>query len=462
VAVNRTGGAAANQVSFRSSTASTRPATTRISARAVPMAVGVNGYRYAFHIALDGNGVNGLEGLAGVCLFLFNPADNSYAYKIKYYDGIAAGHAVGLNPSATVGFLGNAGQHLLFYDARTLDEIGRVSTLRFEPCETSLQGSTHLVWLNEREFITSIGKYFYQFDVNDLEKGRRITPHNVLLPHAMKFTASRRYLCYGSMDSPRHGEARHVGVLDMKTAEASIIDLPATCWHVLPHATDDAFYGVSFRVLPGDNVDYHEWAMAFLKEYAFEIDAAEKHVRRHWAAGREVPAHINSDMTLSDTELIFCNGGSQSIVLIDLESFAKFRMIDERPDLAEAAQRPREVSTQVFDVLARGNVFTNSRHLLGALRVSRFSLLDSVYACQLSPDQSLLFTANRGLNHITIYDYPSTDLRLRIPMPPLQDYIPYLTPMSDPRLGFHHSSLIDLQAPRHRRPPSEGRHPGTN
>ena len=92
-------------------------------------------YSYAFHIALDGNGINGLEGLAGVCLLLFNPIDNSYAYKIRYYDGVAAGHAVGLNPSGTLGFLGNAGQHLLFYDARTLDEIGRISTLRFEPAE---------------------------------------------------------------------------------------------------------------------------------------------------------------------------------------------------------------------------------------------------------------------------------------------------------------------------------------
>ncbi len=410
---------------------------------------GLNGYRYAFHIALDGNGINGLEGLAGVCVFGFNPADDSYAYKIKYYDGIAAGHAVGLNPSARIGFLGNAGQHLLFYDAQTLEEVGRISTLRFEPVETSLQGSTHLVWLNDREFITSIGKFFYQFDVNDLAKGRKVAEHKVMLPHAMKLTASRRYLCYGSMDNPRFGrdgEAKHVGVLDMKSCETTIVPLPATCWHVLPHPTADTFYGVSFRVFPGDNIDYHEWGMAFLKEYAFEIDAGEKQIRRHWAAGREVPAHINSDMTLSSTELIFCNGGSQSIVLIDLESFAKFRIIDERPDLAATLERPREVSTQVYDVLARGNVFTNTRHFLGALRVSRFSLLDSVYACQLSPDQSLLFTANRGLNHITIYDYPSTDLRLRVAMPPLQDYIPYLTPLSDPRLGFHHSVLIDLQS----------------
>ena len=401
-------------------------------------------YRYAFHIALDGNGINGLEGLAGVCLFLFDPEDNRYAYKIKYYDGIAAGHAVGLNPSATIGFLGNAGQHLLFYDAKTLEELGRISTLRFEPVETSLQGSTHIVWLNNREFITAIGKFFYRFDVNHLEKGERIGCHSVMLPHAMKLTASKRYLCYGSMDNPRLGEARHVGVMDMKSGEVSTVLLPATCWHVLPHATDDVFYGVSFRVLPGDNIDYHEWAMAFLKEYAFEIDAAEKQVRRHWSAGREIPAHINSDMTLSDKELIFCNGGSQSIVLIDLKSFASFRIIDERPDLTTSLERPREMATQVFDVLARGNVFTNTRHFLGALRVSRFSLLDSVYACQLSKDQGLLFTANRGLNHITIYDYPSTTRRLRVQMPPLQNYVSFLTPLSDPRLGFHHSCLVDL------------------
>ena len=401
-------------------------------------------YTYAFHVALDGNGINGLEGLAGVCLFLFNPADNSYAYKITYYDGIAAGHAVGLNPSGTIGFLGNVGQHLLFYDAFTLDEISRISTLRFERIDNSLQGSTHLVWLNDREFITAIGPNFYQFDVYDLAKGRVVSPHNVLLPHALKLTKSGRYLCYGSMDHPRHGEARHVGVLDMKTGDTTTIGLPATCWHVLPHATDDAFYGVSFRVLPGDNIDYQEWAMAFLKEYAFEIDAAGKHVRRHWAAGREVPAHINSDMTLSSTELIFCNGGSQSIVLIDLESFAKFRIIDEHPDIAASLSHPREVATQVYDVLARGNVFTNTRHFLGALRVSRFSLLDSVYACQLSADQSLLFTANRGLNHITIYDYPSTAMRLRVLMPPLQNYVPFVSPLSDPRLGFHHSTLVRI------------------
>lgn len=407
--------------------------------------MGIKGYPYAFYIALDGNGVNGLEGMAGVCLFLFNPADNSYAFKITYYDGVAAGHAVAINPAGTVGFLGNAGQHLLFFDARTLCEVGRVSTLRFEPTSTSLQGSTHLVWLDDTNFITAIGDNFYRFSLGDLYQAERLGPHGVMLPHAMKLTTSGRYLCYGSMDNPRFGrdgEAKHVGVWDTRTCQATAVPLPTTCWHVLPHATADTFYCVSFRVAPQDYVDYHDWGMAFLKEYVFEIDAAETRVLRHWTTGRETPAHINSDMTLSDGELIFCNGGSQSIVCIDLESFAGFRIIDERPDLRTAMEHPREMATQLYDAFARGNFFTNTRHFLGALRVSRFTLLDSVYACQLSRNQRLLFTANRGLNHITIYGYPSAEIRLRVKMPELHDYVPHLSPIADPRLGFHHSTLI--------------------
>ena len=409
------------------------------------MTLSVRGYPLAFYIALDGNGINGLEGMAGVCLFLFDPKTNRYAYKLTYYDGIAGGHAVSINPSGAVGFLGNAGQHLLFYDAKTLEETARISTLRFEPTLASLQGSTHLVWLSDREFITPIGEHFYQFSLDRLEEPERLGPHRVKLPHAMKLTHSGRYLCYGSMDSPvggRAGEARHVGVLDMQTGDTRVVSLPATCWHVVAHECEDIFYCVSFRVEPQDYLNYQEWAIAFLKEYAFEIDAAEGRVVRHWSAGREIPAHINSDITLSKSELIFCNGGSQSVVLLDRESFAHFRIIDECPDLAEQFRRPREVATQIFDTFTRGSFFTNSRHFLGAFRVSRFALLDSIYACQLSADQNLLFTANRGLNHITIYDYPSTDLRLRVAMPEIQEYFPWIGANADPRLGFHHSVLL--------------------
>jgi hypothetical protein len=147
-------------------------------------------------------------------------------------------------------------------------------------------------------------------------------------------------------------------------------------------------------------------------------------------------------MTLSDTEVIFCNGASQSIVLLDRASLARYRIIDERPDLVTQLAHPRELGTQIYDTFARGNVFTNSRHFFGAMRVSRFSLLDSIYACQLNREQSLLFTANRGLNHITVYDYPSTQLRFRVPMPEIQEYLIWIEPNADPRLGFHHGYLL--------------------
>ncbi len=402
-------------------------------------------YPYAFHIALDGNGINGLEGLAGVCNFFFDPIDNSYAFKVKYHNGMAGGHAVSISPERNYGYLGTAGQHLMLYDPVTLDEYERISTLGFEKNDSSIRGSTHVAWINNEEFIAAIGDFFYLFNVNNLSKGRKLGPHKLMLPHSMKFTKSGRYLCYGSMDNPAHGkngEAKMVGVWDMETGKATRIDLPATCWHLMPHPTKDIFYAISFRVLPQDHVDYHKWAMAFFKEYAFEIDAKEKKVKRHWACGREIPSHINSDVTISDTELIFCNGGSHSIVFIDLETFSDFRIIDELPNLQEVMDHKRTMATTVYDCLTRGSFFGSNQHFMSALRISRFRLMDSVHACQLSKDQTLLFTANRGLNHITIYDYPSLEKRLRVQMPDIQEYVPFFGKMADPRLGFHHSYLL--------------------
>ena len=402
-------------------------------------------YPYAFHVALDGNGINGLEGRAGLCIFLFDPADNSYAYNIRYHDGIGGGHATTVDPTGSIGFLGNAGQHILLYDTRTGQELDRVSTLRFEIPDSSLRGSTHAVWLDERRFVTSVGDHLYLFDSQSLTNPEPLARHGMAIVHGMQQTASGRYIVFGAMDNPargRRGEAREMGILDTTTGAIRRVKLPATCWHTVPHRTHDLFYGVSFRVHPNERVDYHEWAIAYLREYAFEVDAATGQVVRHWSAGRDIPAHINSDLTISDQELIFCNGASQTIVMIRLDDFATYRIIDERPNLRGQLANRRQVRTQVYDVLARGGLFTQTQHLLGAMRVSRFTFVDSVHACKLSADQRLLFTANRGLNHITIYDYPSNAIRLRVKMPDIQEYIP-MSRHADPRLGFHHGHLVD-------------------
>jgi hypothetical protein len=402
----------------------------------------VEDYPYAFHIALDGNGLNGLEGRAGVCIFRYDPVTGDYGYTIEYFDGMAGGHAVSVSPDRRVGFLGNTGQHLMFYDTRTLDEIERISTLRFEATDSSIKGSTHVAWMNETQAVAPIGESLWQVDLNRLGKAERLGEHGVKAPHAIKTSASGRYLVYGGMDHPGRGEACEVGIFDLHTRTSRRVVLPATCWHVVAHPSEDRFYALSFRVQPQHGRDYHEWGMARFKEYVFEIDAEKGQVLRHWSAGQDVPAHINSDVCISDTELIYCNGGSGTIMMIDLDSFTSYRMIDERPGVFKQLRAGRQAARNTVDALARGSVVTNSDQFLNSMRVSRGSLVDSVYACQISADQSLLFTANRGLNSITIYNYPDNSIRLRVKMPQLQDFDDRLRWWGDPRLGFHHSTLI--------------------
>ncbi|MEU4746559.1 hypothetical protein AB0G02_39720, partial [Actinosynnema sp. NPDC023658] len=114
----------------------------------------------------------------------------------------------------------------------------------------------------------------------------------------------------------------------------------------------------------------------------------------------------------------------------------------ERADLLDQVKAGRQAARQVLDVLTRGSALASTKHFLAALRVSRGTLIDGVYACQLSADQTLLFTANRGLNTITVYDYPACTVRLRVKMPDLHEHVDGLRPWSDPRLGFHHGALI--------------------
>ena len=405
-------------------------------------------YPYAFHVALDGNGLNGLEGRAGVCLFQYDPVTGDHAYKASYFPGASGGHAPSVDPSRRIGFLGNTGQHLLFYDPATLEEADRVSTLRFEVPDTTIKGSTHLVWLDDTQFITSIGEHLWRFDVNRLTKAEQVAPHGLKVPHAMKRTASGRYIVYGGMDHPTRGEAREVGVLDTVTGLVRRIELPTTCWHVVCHPVLDVFYAISFRVTPADRSDWEHWGMAWLRQYAFEIDAEEGRVVRHWAADRDVPAHINSDVTISDSELIFCTGGSHTVVLVDLLTLSHHRLVDEHPGALEGLALTRQSMASVADSFMRGNFFSNSQAYAASLRVSRGALVDGIYACQLSADQTLLFTANRGQNHITVYDYPSLEARDRVVMPELQEIDTGLPPWGDPRLGFHHSYLVSPENAR--------------
>lgn len=397
---------------------------------------------YEYYIALDGSGLNGLEGRAGMCVFRYNPSTGQYNFDVKYYAGMAGGHAVSISPDRKIGFLGNTSQHLMFYDTATLKEISRISTLRFESTDSSIKSSTHSVWLNDSEIVVAIGDSLWKANIRELENAKRLGKHGVKVPHAMKLSASRRYIVYGGMDHPMQGEACEVGIFDLENNTARNIVLPATCWHVVCDPEHDRFYALSFRVIPQNGYDYHEWGIHQFKEYAFEIDIETGQVLRHWSAGQDVPAHVNSDVCISDKELIYCNGASGTIMMIDRSDFSSYRILDVRPSLGARLRAARQSIQTLIDAITRASIVTNGHHHMRALRVSRGTLLDSVYGCQLAADQSLLFTANRGLNEITIYNYPENTVRLKVQMPELQKFDNSLGWWSDPRLGFHHSVLL--------------------
>jgi hypothetical protein len=120
----------------------------------------------------------------------------------------------------------------------------------------------------------------------------------------------------------------------------------------------------------------------------------------------------------------------------------RHRIVDEHPGSLESWAYPRQSLTTVGESLMRANVLSNANLFAESFRVSRGSLIDGIYACQLSADQTLLFTANRGQNHVTVYDYPSLTVRDRVVMPELGEIDGSLSDWADPRLGFHHSYLV--------------------
>src|SRR5438093_2497360 len=155
---------------------------------------------FDFFIALDGHGLNGFEGYAGVARLRCDPDADRWEPEVKFFDGVAGGHAVQLSPSGTVGFLGNLSQQLVFFDPRTLEETARYSTLRFRAPALFYESQTHVVWLDEDRFVTAIGPEFWRFSLRDLEHPEPIGAHGVTLQHAIKRSPSGKYLFYGAMD----------------------------------------------------------------------------------------------------------------------------------------------------------------------------------------------------------------------------------------------------------------------
>jgi hypothetical protein len=181
---------------------------------------------FDYFIALDGNGLNGFEGFAGIARLRCDPDRDRWDVAVRFYDGVAGGHALQIAPGGGVGFLGNLSQQLLFFDPETLDERARYSTLRFFAPDVFYASQTHVAWTSDRTFITAIGPDFHELSLDDLAHPRKLGPHGVAIPHALKRSPSGRYLFYGAMDHDERGYACCAGIFDLVTREHSFLHTP--------------------------------------------------------------------------------------------------------------------------------------------------------------------------------------------------------------------------------------------
>jgi hypothetical protein len=400
------------------------------------------GSDFDFLIALDGNGLNGFEGFGGVAKLSCAPARDRFDVSVKYFDGLAGAHATQIAPGGEIAFLGNLSQTLLFYDPRTLEEVTRVSTLRFAAPAVVYESQTHVAWLSPRRFVTPIGEHFWLFEMDDLEHPTRIGRHGVTLPHALKRSPSGRYLFYGAMDHERHGFAHQAGIFDLESGSARVVSLPATVWHLGVHPTEDVFYAPSQQCRPQDG-SFNEYVIADLKNYLFEIDGASATVTRHLSIPKELPGALTSDVVVTEDEVLWNVCAPGVIARVSLDDFRRVTYVDERPTRLRELLGARSAAGNLLEALARANVLLQPNLLVKAIRASRGQLLDGSYALGLSPDRRLLLSAHRGLNEVIVYEYPSMRVQRRVPFPPLRKFFPeHFGVLADPRLGFHHGAVM--------------------
>ena len=397
---------------------------------------------FDFFIALDGHGLNGFEGFAGIARLRCDPAHDRWEPEVKFYDGIAGGHATQLSPSGAVGFLGNLSQQLLFFDPRTLDEVARFSTLRFRAPKLFYESQTHVVWLDDDRFVTAIGDAFWQFSLRDLEHPAELGAHGVTLPHAIKRAPSGRYLAYGAMDVDGRF-ANQLGVFDLERGSARVVPLPATAWHLGCHPARDVVYVPTQRCIPQDG-DFTEYAIAHFKNYLFEIDLASARVLRHLAIPKDMPGAMTSDVVVTTDEVIYNCCASGVLARVSLDDFAHVRWINERPRPRQQLRNWRAGVGNLVEIVSRVNLPDATHWFAKLMRMTGGSAVDGSYGLGLSPDRAWLLSAHRGLNEVIVYRYPELEVHRRVQFPPMRAFYKHLGRFADTRLGFHHATLKEL------------------
>ena len=400
-------------------------------------------YPYAFHVALDGSGLNGLEGRAGVCVFRYDPADEAHAYKVTYFDGVAGGHAVIGQPAAD-GRLPR--QHrpapaLLRPRHARGGRPGLDPALRDPRPPRSRPAPTWSGWTTCSSSPPSASTSGASTSTC-CTKAERLGPHQLKLPHAMKRTASGRYVVLRRHGPPRPRRGPR-GRRPRPAHRRGPADRAAH--HLLARGRAPAPRTCSTRCRSGSRrrtattSTSGRWPTS--RSTPTRSTPRRGEVIRHWSAGREVPAHINSDVCISDTELIFCTGGSQTSCCSTSSRSPSYRLIDEHPtalnrrDTGEQPRRRCSTRSPAAHLSPTADT-TSTRCGSPAARCSTGLRVPALRRPDAAVHRQPRAEPHHGLR------LPVDEVRLRVPMPDLQEFDTSLAPWADPRLGFHHCYLV--------------------
>lgn len=409
----------------------------------------VDDERFSSYMALDGLHLDGLIGSAGILRFDW-PEKKTY---IQHFEGISGAHNISVAPGGGLALLGTFSQNIVLLDISKPEDmriVSRQSTLYFEECSYRLRANTHHLWLpDNRHFIAAIGDHLYQFNIDDLKSPVNLGPHRLENAHELRWDRSRRYILMGDL-GPERKDVRQVGIFDLEEPNlqlrARIVKVQNNVWHNCVHPTKPLGYAFTYSFLT-DSEDYVNWSPAYVREYIYEIDLSTAKILRHWSCGAEFPAHLNSDVEVTeDNQLYIASGGNHGVLSIDLGTFDSARFTPVMPPALERVLQLPKLAKNVLGAFSR-KAFPNSSHyVLQTLQVTGGRVADGVYGTRASPGGKYLVVGHRGYNYLAVLDRQSMKKVYGKTLPFRRDVYGeqphYRLGWRGHHLGLHHSDIV--------------------
>ena len=362
---------------------------------------------FSVYYALDGPHLDGLIGSAGILRFDW-PERKFY---VKHFDGISAAHNPSIAPNGKLVLLGNFSQTIFIVDItdpNNMREAARQSTMFFEESRYRLRANTHHLWYPDSErFIGAVGDHLYRFRVGDLKNPENLGPHYLENAHELRWDPTNRYILMGDL-GPEKKDVRQVGVFDLEEPvpekRCRIVGVQNNVWHCRVHPHKPIGYALTYSLIT-DHDDWVNWSPGFVREYIYEIDLTTAKITRTWSSAAEFPAHLNSDIEISQDEILYiASGGSHAVVEIPLERFAESRVLPCIPRWTTRAFSVRDKLHTLLGAVSRKATAGATHYMIQTLEVTGNRILDGIYATRVSPDGKYIITGNRGYNTIAVYD----------------------------------------------------------